>query len=254
MVVCVVGFGSPLGHPYQTGVDEVESGEEPFDLGVAAHGSGGGCRLGQFPGGAHSFAVLVVGAVRDGQEAAGHDRVPVAGQDAVRVTFVPDDVQHRHHQQADGTAEVEQREGLRVVQNGVHIAHIVLDRDTVRIVHQQLFTVGNGDRVDVDVDYPGLRVDALGHLVDVAEGGNAGAQVEELVDPGLDHEPDGTVHERAVRLGDQPDLGQQIHDLAAVFTIDGEVVRPTEPVVVTARHIRLADIDGLGSPIWSLHR
>jgi hypothetical protein len=45
--------------------------------------------------------------------------------------------------------------------------------------------VGEHDGVVVDVDDAGFRRDGLGDLVDVGGGGDAGADIEELPDPGL---------------------------------------------------------------------
>ena len=63
------------------------------------------------------------------------------------------------------------------------------------VAGEQLPAVRDRDRVDVDVDHPGLRVRRLGDLVHVADGRNAGADVEELVDAGVEQRPYGPAQE-----------------------------------------------------------
>ena len=50
------------------------------------------------------------------------------------------------------------------------------------VAGQDLPAVRHRDRVDVDVDHPGVRGAPLGDLVHVADGRDAGADVEELAD------------------------------------------------------------------------
>jgi len=58
--------------------------------------------------------------------------------------------------------------------------------------------MGDGDRVNVHVDHPGGGVDALDNFVDTANSGDAGTNVEELVDPLLGKEGHGATEEGAV--------------------------------------------------------
>jgi hypothetical protein len=62
--------------------------------------------------------------------------------------------------------------------------------------------VGEDDGVVVDVGDPGSRIHPLGDLVDIALGGKPGADVDELVDPGLSEVRDGPLEEPAVLPGD----------------------------------------------------
>jgi len=78
-----------------------------------------------------------------------------------------------------------------MAQNVVGSAHVRLDRRDRVGVGQQRPAVGDRHRVVVDVDDPGGRSDRQGDLVDVALGGQAGADVEELPDPHVGEEPDG---------------------------------------------------------------
>ena len=53
-------------------------------------------------------------------------------------------------------------------------------RAALRVAGEDFLAVRHGDRVDVDVDHPGVRGGPLGDLVHVADGGDARADVEEL--------------------------------------------------------------------------
>ena len=66
-------------------------------------------------------------------------------------------------------------------------------------VGPQRRAVRHGDRVDVHVDDARGRVPALGDLVHVADGGDAGAEVEELADAGVDRSR--TARRRKARFG-----------------------------------------------------
>jgi hypothetical protein len=65
-------------------------------------------------------------------------------------------------------------------------------------------------RVVVDVDDPGVRRDLLGDLMGVVRGGQAGADVEELRDPGLRGQvADRPGQEPALHPRDVGDAGEQ---------------------------------------------
>jgi hypothetical protein len=60
--------------------------------------------------------------------------------------------------------------------------------------------------------------------VQVANGGDAGADVEELLDAGFDHVQGGPAHERLVEPGDVLDARHDPHDLLGQLAVRGEVV------------------------------
>jgi hypothetical protein len=72
------------------------------------------------------------------------------------------------------------QDGVRVPRVGVDVLAAAL-----RCTGQQRLRVRQHDRVVVDVDDPRLRRRPLRHLVGVAGGGQAGADVEELPEAGL---------------------------------------------------------------------
>jgi hypothetical protein len=99
----------------------------------------------------------------------------------------------------------------------------------------------------------GAGAGRLGHLVDVAEGGNAGADVEELGDALGGREAHGAAHERPVRLHDLGKSRQELHGLAGRFPVDLEVVRTAQVVVVDTRNARHRDVDAPWCPGGTLH-
>src|SRR5215203_3153036 len=91
------------------------------------------------------------------------------------------------------------------------------------------------DRVVVDVDDPGGRVDRLDDLVDVGAGRDAGADVEELSDPQLPgKEAHGPAHEAAVLQDADADAWEHGRDRLPGLAVGGEVVLAAKPVVVSA--------------------
>ncbi len=105
--------------------------------------------------------------------------------------------------------------------------------------------------VVVHVDDARVGGDGLGDLVDVALGGQAAAEVDELPDPGLaGEEADDPAQEGPVVLdhvaGDRRDRQELFGHLA----VGGEVVLAVQQVVVDARRVRHARVDR-GGPVQS---
>src|SRR6202012_881228 len=100
------------------------------------------------------------------------------------------------------------------------------------------------ERVVVDVHDPGRRSDALGHLVHVAGGGQAAADVEELGDARLSRQvPDGPAEERPVLPGRDVRGGRAPQDLCRGLTVRREVVVSADEKVVDPRGMRLGAVD-----------
>src|SRR5207248_4587991 len=120
----------------------------------------------------------VLRGVRDEQEAARYrDRAQPVG-DALRVVRVGDEVQHAGEQDGERLAQVDQPEVDRLGHDPVRFPHVGLDDAGALFAVENRPALHDGDRIDVDVDHPGVRVRLLGDLVHVADGGNAGADVE----------------------------------------------------------------------------
>jgi hypothetical protein len=94
-------------------------------------------------------------------------------------------MQHSERHDRHRLAEVQQ--GCRTVQDRLGIAQVGLQirGRPLRGIAQQGLRVPQDDRVVVDVDHAGIRGDALRHLVRVAGGRDAGADIQELPEGGL---------------------------------------------------------------------
>jgi hypothetical protein len=100
------------------------------------------------------------------------------------------------------------------------------------------------DRVVVDIDDPGGRVDRLDDLVDVGAGRDAGAEVEELPDPQLPgKEAHGPTHEAAVLQDADADAWEHGRDRLPGVAVGGEVVLAAKPVVVSAGRMGHRGVD-----------
>nr|BFF02284.1 hypothetical protein GCM10020241_39590 [Streptoalloteichus tenebrarius] len=113
--------------------------------------------------------------------------------------------------------------------------------------------VDDGDRVAVDVDDPGVRVDRPGDLVHVADGRDARAQVEELPDPAVQAEPHGPPQERPVGAHDERQVRPEGDGLLRQLAVDREVVRPAEVVVVDPGRAGAGQVDVAGRPVGTVH-
>src|SRR5262249_6992863 len=155
-----------------------------------------------------------------------------------------DKVQDRDQEQGNRLAEVEQQLRLGRGEDLVRLAQVGLDDGGVGVVAQDELAVGDGDLIVVDVDDPGPGGDALGGLVAVVLGGDAGAYVEKLPDPGLAcQEPDRSAQERPVGLNGGAEIGVQGDDRARGVAVSLKIVVAAQPVVVDAGDVRLGGVD-----------
>lgn len=91
--------------------------------------------------------------------------------------------------------------------------------------------------------------------MNIADGGNPGAQVEELVDPEAGQQVDDTAQERPIRRGEVARVRPYGHRLLGEPSIGGEVVRSAQIVVIHAGSARPLDIHVLRRPVRALgHR
>jgi len=159
--------------------------------------------------------------------------------DQVRVVVVHDQVHDRDQHDGHRTGEVE-RPGRRA-QDLVGLAQVRVD-----VVHRARYRAGQQHagvlqhhRVVVHVHDAGVRRHRLGHLVGVVRRGDAGADVEELGDPGLGREEaHGPGQERPVGPDRRDDARIGGHDRIAGRAVGGEVVLAAEPVIVHAGAVR----------------
>ena len=84
------------------------------------------------------------------------------------------------------------------------------------------------DRINVHIEYPCIRRSLLRNLVYVAHRGHPGAQIHELADPPLYHEPDSSMEERSVGLGVRGGERFRSEQPLGELAIGAEVVRATQ--------------------------
>lgn len=117
---------------------------------------------------------------------------------ANRVLVVGDEVQDGHHQHGQRLVEVQDGAHGRAVHDRLGLADVgVQDSGALGVaVGEQHPAVGDDGRVVVRVDEAGLRADRPRDVGDAAGAGDARADVEELLDPGLGEETHGAAEER----------------------------------------------------------
>ena len=152
-------------------------------------------RRGEALGVQHLLRLVLEGGVRDDQEAARRGGGPQGGQNLLGPVGVGDEVHHPGQQDAHRPAEVDQPELSGLGEDPLRLTQVGVDDPGQLVAGQQLPAVRDRHRVDVDVHHSGLGVHPLRHLVHVAHGGNSGADVEELVDAGVEQHPDGPAQE-----------------------------------------------------------
>ncbi len=148
---------------------------------------------------------------------------------------------------------------VRLAHVGLHVGRATLGR-----AGEQGTRVGQHDWVVVHVHDPRPGRHALHHLVQVGGGGNACADVQELVDLRLGRQPVGhPVHHRAVDVHASPQPGPGFErrgrrpiGLVVVLAAQDEVVHPrrmcpgeVDALGVVARHVRLPS-DVFRVPWW----
>jgi hypothetical protein len=117
-------------------------------------------------------------------------------------------VQDAAQHQADRLVPVEQVAGGG--EDAFWVTEVAHDRERPLVVGQQRRGVGYHHRVVVQVDDADVRVEALGDLVHVLRGGQAGADVEHLGQTlTADHVPDDAGEHAALRPHAALDRGQQ---------------------------------------------
>src|SRR5215207_6825917 len=118
---------------------------------------------------------------------------------------------------------------------------------------QDDLAVGDGDRVDINVDDAGARGDRLDDFVHVSHGGNARSDIEELPNALGGQPADGPVDEGPVRVGVHFGARNHLLDLVGGLPVDREVVGAAEGIVVHSGGVRHGHVHTLGNPAWTFH-
>src|SRR5215207_2870000 len=124
---------------------------------------------------------VVVCRVRDGDVAAGRQRVAQRANRAVGVLVFGHEEQDGHEQHSHRLVEGQHAADVRMLKDRFGLTKVTVNRDGVRVAFEDLFALAHGDGVYVYVNDASCRVNSLSHLVDVAHRRYAGADVEELV-------------------------------------------------------------------------
>ncbi|GAB3878555.1 hypothetical protein GCM10029964_029380 [Kibdelosporangium lantanae] len=105
------------------------------------------------------------------------------------------------------------------------------------------------DRVLVHVQHTGTRVLPLRDLVHVADGRDAGADVQELVDALVGEEPDRAAEKSAVEPGDLAGAGHQLFHPDREIPVRREVVPAAQQEVISPGHTGYGHVDTRGHPL-----
>jgi hypothetical protein len=152
--------------------------------------------------------------------------------------------EHAHEHDRDRLVEVQDFAGL-----GNDQIRIVIVRVDVRChalgsrVDQQHPRVRQHDRIVVDVHDPRLRRDRLGDLVGVLHGGQAGADVEELANPGFPGQEPHDANEKLSRLLGHSDHVEELQRGVTGVPVGLVVVLTSHPVVPDAGRTRHVEVD-----------
>jgi hypothetical protein len=234
----------------KSGIGQRKVAEQPHDLNPRPRVTlDGDAAVEHLFRGLHHGRLALRRAVAQHQVAAGGQRVAQRGHGPPGVVRVGDVVQDRDQQQPDRLAEVDQPPGVVVGQDLLRLAQVTLDDRGVLAARQDDPAVCDRDRVDVGVDHPRAGVGSLCHLVHVALGRYARADVEELADPGRAEEPHRPATERAVGPGDRPDLGFDRRERPRHVPVGQEVVAAAEQVVVEPGDVGPPGVDSCRYPV-----
>jgi hypothetical protein len=163
-------------------------------------------------------------------------------------------VQHARRDHGERLVEVDEPADLRAVEDRLRVPQVGREDQRGRVVAEQRASVGQHERVVVDVDDTHGRVDVARDLVDVADGGEAGAEVDELPDTGVGHEEaDGPAELVAVVVGEPAQLRDDLVRRGDRHPVDLEMLLAPEEVVVYTGDRRPAQVHARrqvrGSPV-----
>ena len=166
------------------------------------------------------------GEVRQLQVAAPGQRRRELGDHAVRVLVVVEVVDDRVEHEPDRAVEVEEPGDRRAGQDRVRVPDVGRDDRRGGVTRELGAPVGEHDRVVVHVRHAGRRVELLGDLMGVARRGQAGAEVEKLVDALGGEVPDRALEHLSIERGAAGGLGKCRITSAATARSQGKLSLP----------------------------
>lgn len=251
------GFGAPVRHRYESGLDHRVPLEEPGDLVARPHDQGAADvpvdidRAARLLRGERNPLVRGVG---DDDEAAGGEGFAQFGDGGVRVVGVLDEVEYGDEQQGHRAVQVEQSGDLRALHDALRVTEIRGGDHRPLVSFEYDPAVRDRDGVVIDIRDAGFRVGRLGDFVHIAESRYSGADVQELVDALAHRVTHSPAHKGPIRLHDLGEPRHELHGLASRFPVHLEIVRSAQIEVVHARHARHRDVNALRCPGGTLHR
>ena len=144
-------------------------------------------------------------------------------------------MEYRGHQQADRLVQVDQLEQSRVVEDGVRVPQVGADHPDGALALEDVVAVQLDQRVQVDVDDTSVGHGPLHDVVGVADGGQAGPDVDELPDALGGDVPRGPLMETAVTPRGVGQLGHFGAYLLRRHPVHFVIVLAAEVVVVKPR-------------------
>ena len=161
---------------------EFETVEEAADLLLAARPYVAGLPVGRERPGVHIARQVIPGDVGDHEVATRAERVFEGSDDPGWVFLIGNEVQDLQEKHRDRLREVEMLADVRQAQQFPGLAEVGLHDDDLLRLGEQGVSVGDHDRVAVDVGHLRVRVRPVGDFVHVLLGWQAGPDVQELAD------------------------------------------------------------------------
>ena len=188
--------------------------------------------------------VIAVGISTGGPNALQYMLSQIPGDFLSTIVVVQHMPQHAEHRDRDRLAEVKRLAGAG--DDGRGIVHVCVNvvGGTLGRTGQQGPRVRQYQGVVVHVDDLGFRRHALGDLVGIVGGRQAGSDIKELADPGLPGQvPYHPPEEQAVLARLPHDVGQHLLDAVAHLAVDLVVVFALQPVIPDSGRVGHGRVD-----------
>jgi hypothetical protein len=151
-------------------------------------------------------------------------------------------VQDLEEDNRDRLSEVEMLADGRQVQQRLRLPEVGLDDDDLLRLGEQGVSVGNHDRIVVDVDDLRVRVDLVSDLMHVVLGRQARPDVQELADALLREITDGPPQERPVFAHLLLGFGKNPQHALGGAAVSLEVLSTAQHVVIHPRDVRYGSV------------
>jgi hypothetical protein len=151
-------------------------------------------------------------------------------------------VQDLEEDNRDRLIEVEMLADGRQAQQFLRLTEVGLDDDDLLRLGEQGVSVGNHDRIVVDIDDLRVRVDLVSDLMHVVLGRQAGPDVQELTDALLREKTNGPPQERPVFAHLLLGFWEYPKDALGSAAVSLEVLSTSQHVVIHPRNVRYGSV------------